>query len=143
MCRFQRALALFHFCTAYHGGQSSPEYACLSRLESVHGFRPSRSEEYASCLAKRENEEARALYVRLATAAEERAGYRRAGQGRGVVSGYIACACCSVDMMADDVDVESGITMCDDCTEGDCDPNQGCNCENECAEDAQDCEVQS
>lgn len=113
---YQRALAVYHFCVAYHGGQFSREYKLGCILSSRYGFKPSRSEEYASCLAKSENEEARTIYLRLALAAGK----------RDETSGYTDCVCCNLPMMVDHCHAEAGITMCETCNEADCDPHVGC-----------------
>lgn len=112
-----RCLAVYHFASIYHGGQSSREYRLLSRVSRV--FRPSRSEEFVSVLCTPGYEDARAIFVKLV----------RASGVEG--SGYHDCRCCGLPTVCDDA--EAMVAMCDDCIEHECDPAEHCNaCEESC-----------
>ena len=112
---FARIIALFHVSMAYHGGQNSGLY----RLGCIVGriYRPCRSEEYVATLDLDGYEDARALYGKYALAL--------GGEQEG--SGYHPCACCGSDMICEHW--ENGIARCDECREAECDPRNGCNCQ--------------
>lgn len=120
---YQRRLALYHYCLAWHSGQGSREYAVLSRMKG-----PARTDEFSSALVREGNEGARALYIRLASANLDRHAAKNAAP-RGLTSGYSTCVCCGHAFMVDDVGAESGVTMCDDCVAHSCDPDGPCECE--------------
>ncbi len=60
---YQRLLAVYHYCTLYHGGQFSREYRLLCKVQRL--FRPSQSEEYPETLLSEGNEEAFDIFTRL------------------------------------------------------------------------------
>jgi len=116
----EKLLALYHFCTAWHGGQWSREYRIGCRVSKV--FTPARREEYLAVLSESEYSESRDYYLQLV----------KSTQGEGT-SGYATCTCCSHAFMVDDTRAENGVTMCDDCQENDCRSDSPC--EVECAHD--------
>jgi hypothetical protein len=128
----QRLLALYHFCNMWHGGQWSREYALGCKVSRL--FRPARSEEYLDCLALPDNVEAREIYVRLAR------GYHVRPQSD---SGYVSCVCCGHAVVVDHIGAESGVTMCDDCQDAECDPHAPCSCEDEDEDEGEDEGVES
>lgn len=86
---FQRLLALFHYCSLYHSGKNSREYAVLSRVTGKYGFRPSGSEEYAECLTDDDNFVAREIFLAL--------GGSYADFSDDVPDGYESCPHCGFD----------------------------------------------
>ena len=130
---YQRILALYHYCTSYHGGQFSREYRILSKLtlsmyHGGYGVRLARSEEYITCLADPDNAEARSIYRALVKA------HQKGDMG----SGYVDCACCGMPTICDCIEADRGIEMCSDCEEHECDPNEPCNIPDEDEEDDDD-----
>lgn len=129
---YQTILGLYHFCNSWHGGQFSREYRIMCRLR----FTPRGREEYLECLATAENADAREVYLHFARQALDNAEARRDAV-RFPTSGYTSCVCCGHAVVVDDCQAESGVTMCDECVEHECDPHDTCEW---CDEETEGCQ---
>lgn len=130
---WQRLLALYHYCSGYHGGQFSREYRILSKLtmspyHDGYGLRLARSEEHITCLADPENVEARSIYRRLVKA------HQKGDMG----SGYVNCACCGLPTIADCIEADRDVEVCSACEDAGCVPHEGCNIPDEESEENHD-----
>lgn len=112
---YDRLLALYHVCVAWHGGQSSELYRLQSKI-FPRLISPSRSEQYLITLDHEGYEVARELYGKYVLALTD------CPQG----SAYAPCACCGDPVVCEEW--ESGIERCHFCKEADC-GHDGCNCE--------------
>lgn len=116
---YETLLGVYHFCSAWHGGQFSREYRVMCRT----GLVPRGAEEYLETLARPDYASARDVYVALVKDKRKRYAKMRPEE-----SGYVSCVCCGHAVVVDDIEAEDGVTMCDDCTTEDCDPRESCQC---------------